>query len=339
MGDDDEIAEVAIRWGAQVHRRSPQVSKDSTTSLETLQEFLDHRSEVTMTALIQCTSPVLNPDHLRLPCSMMRSKKYDSIFSVIRTHFFRWSEVGSDGGATTKPLNLNILKRPRRQDWPGELVESGSFYFSTRQLVMSGALQGGRMTYYEMPGYTDVDIDYPHDWKPAEQRVIKFGYRGKKKKLPIKAVVLNADDVLFDSQVLVTPSGEMQYSFNRNDIDALQRMAVIHNINILFLTKDNIPALQKIVNGANMTLKVVDDRVDMMETLKAFAKHHSLDLNSICFIDIKPDESSAMFGCGYSATTVDADADLKSLVDYVSKEKSGHRAVHDILENFINFYL
>ena len=76
-----------------------------------------------------------------------------------------------------------------------------------------------------------------------------------------------------------------------------------------------------------------------METLKAFAKRHSLDLNSICFIDIKPDESSAMFGCGYSATTVDADADLKSLVDYVSKEKSGHRAVHDILENFINFYL
>ena len=45
------------------------------------------------------------------------------------------------------------------------------------------------MTYYEMPGYTDVDIDYPHDWKPREQRVIKFGYRGKKKKLPIKAVV------------------------------------------------------------------------------------------------------------------------------------------------------
>ena len=57
------------------------------------------------------------------------------------------------------------------------------------------------MTYYEMPGYTDVDIDSPHDWNPAEQRVIKFGYRGKKKKLPIKAVVLNADDVLFDSQV------------------------------------------------------------------------------------------------------------------------------------------
>ena len=70
----------------------------------------------------------------------------------------------------------------------------------------------------------------------------------------------------------MTPSGEMQYSFNRNDIDALQRMTVIHNINILFLTKDNIPALQKIVNGANMTLKVVDDRVDMVSELPGQCK-------------------------------------------------------------------
>ena len=45
--------------------------------------------------------------------------------------------------------------------------------------MLAGALQGGRMSYYEMPAYTDVDIDYPHDWKPAEQRVLKFGYKGK----------------------------------------------------------------------------------------------------------------------------------------------------------------
>ena len=35
--DDDEIADVAIKWGAQVHKRSPEVSQDGTTSLETLQ--------------------------------------------------------------------------------------------------------------------------------------------------------------------------------------------------------------------------------------------------------------------------------------------------------------
>lgn len=38
--DHDKIEEVAKSWGAKVHRRSPEVSKDSSTSLETIQEFV-----------------------------------------------------------------------------------------------------------------------------------------------------------------------------------------------------------------------------------------------------------------------------------------------------------
>lgn len=38
--DHNDIERVAKAWGAMVHRRSPEVSKDSSTSLETIQEFL-----------------------------------------------------------------------------------------------------------------------------------------------------------------------------------------------------------------------------------------------------------------------------------------------------------
>lgn len=38
--DHDDIEKVAKSCGAEVHRRSPEVSKDSSTSLETIQEFL-----------------------------------------------------------------------------------------------------------------------------------------------------------------------------------------------------------------------------------------------------------------------------------------------------------
>ncbi len=38
--DHDEIKKVAESWGAKVHRRSPEVSRDSSTSLETIQEFV-----------------------------------------------------------------------------------------------------------------------------------------------------------------------------------------------------------------------------------------------------------------------------------------------------------
>lgn len=39
--DHDEIEKVAKSWGAKVHRRSPEVSKDSSTSLETISEFVE----------------------------------------------------------------------------------------------------------------------------------------------------------------------------------------------------------------------------------------------------------------------------------------------------------
>lgn len=41
----------------------------------------------------------------------------------------------------TEPLNLNPAKRPRRQDWDGELYENGSFYFAKRHLIELGYLQ------------------------------------------------------------------------------------------------------------------------------------------------------------------------------------------------------
>lgn len=40
--DHDEIEKVAKQFGAQVHRRSPEVSQDSSTSLEAIREFLNH---------------------------------------------------------------------------------------------------------------------------------------------------------------------------------------------------------------------------------------------------------------------------------------------------------
>jgi N-acylneuraminate/3-deoxy-D-glycero-D-galacto-nononate cytidylyltransferase len=42
------------------------------------------------------------------------------------------------------PLNFNPRKRPRRQDLNGELVENGMFYFTRRNLILNGVIQGGR---------------------------------------------------------------------------------------------------------------------------------------------------------------------------------------------------
>ncbi|XP_013794447.1 N-acylneuraminate cytidylyltransferase-like isoform X1 [Limulus polyphemus] len=174
--DDNDIAEVASKWGANIFWRSPRTSQDRATSVEAVQEFLQYHPEVTVVALVQCTSPCIHPNYLKNAHDMIINNHFDSVFSVTRQHKLRWSEVFEDG--STKALNFDPAKRPRRQDWPGELVETGHFYFVRRYLVMSGLLQGGRCGYVELPAELCTEIDSEFDWMMAEHQVKFYGYYG-----------------------------------------------------------------------------------------------------------------------------------------------------------------
>ncbi|XP_023201809.1 N-acylneuraminate cytidylyltransferase-like [Xiphophorus maculatus] len=176
--DHGEIEKVAKSWGAKVHPRSKKVSRNSSTSLETIQEFLKENPEVTVVCNIQATSPCIHPFHLKNALKKITEDGYDSVFSVVRRYQFRWKEV--EKGSFTEPENLNPAKRPRRQAWNGELIENGSFYFAPRDLIMKERrLQGGRVAYFEMKPDHSVDIDVDIDWPVAEQRVLRYGYFGR----------------------------------------------------------------------------------------------------------------------------------------------------------------
>ncbi|XP_072097181.1 N-acylneuraminate cytidylyltransferase-like isoform X1 [Mobula birostris] len=200
--DHDEIEKAARKYGAQVHRRSAEVSTDTASSLDTICEFLEHHKEVDVIAHIQCTSPCLHPRHLIEVIEMMKKKGYDSVFSVIRRPLFLWQEIPEAargdhkqrGNEMTRPLNFDPNKKPRRRDWPGELCENGSFYFTTTELLRKGLHQGGKMAYYVMKPEHCVDIDVDLDWPVAEQRMRRHGYFGKVNE--VKLVVCSLDSEL-----------------------------------------------------------------------------------------------------------------------------------------------
>ncbi|MEQ2270364.1 hypothetical protein XENORESO_021064, partial [Xenotaenia resolanae] len=92
---------------------------------------------VTVVCNIQATSPCLHPSHLQEALKKITEEGFDSVFSVVRRHQFRWKEVKKGSDQCTQPEN-----RPRCQDFDGELYENGSFYFATRDLIMNeGCLQ------------------------------------------------------------------------------------------------------------------------------------------------------------------------------------------------------
>ena len=59
---------------------------------------------------------------------MIKEGERDCVFAAVNSHKFRWARVKEDrggGGGCTRPLNFDPYNRPRRQDWSGDVAESG----------------------------------------------------------------------------------------------------------------------------------------------------------------------------------------------------------------------
>ena len=171
--DDDEILEIAVKAGAVAHKRSAESAKDTASSESGLFDYCDAVPELVSCALVQCTSPLTTADDFRNGVMKFHSSGADSLVTVVRAHRFLWSV--KDGQAV--PQNYDPVKRPRRQDWNGELIENGAFYvFKTQALRDSGSRLSGKIAAFEMSEDTLAEIDTPTDWAIIEGLVAaKFG--------------------------------------------------------------------------------------------------------------------------------------------------------------------
>uniref|UniRef100_A0A8C1S9D8 N-acylneuraminate cytidylyltransferase n=1 Tax=Cyprinus carpio TaxID=7962 RepID=A0A8C1S9D8_CYPCA len=281
--DHDEIERVARAWGAQVHRRSPEVSTDSSSSLDTIREFSRLNPGVDVICNIQATSPCLHPHHLKEAVECITKEGCDSVFSVVRRYPFRWQEVKNEVSQCTEPLNLDPAHRPRRQDWDGELCENGSFYFATKELVEKGLLQGGKMKYVEMKPEHSVDIDIDIDWPVAEQRVLRFGYFGKDKPEVVKLLLCNLSGGLTDGQIYISANGEEMVSINTRDqagIDMLKK----EGVKVILLEKDPIAKALADILSKRMSCRILQDVDDKLKKVQELMEKKGLEWKEVAYL-------------------------------------------------------
>ncbi|KAM8973864.1 N-acylneuraminate cytidylyltransferase [Pelodytes ibericus] len=330
--DSDEIEKVAKEWGAQVHRRSVEVSKDTTSSLETIQEFLKYHPEVDIVGNIQATSPCLHPDDLTKVVEMIRKDGFDSVFSVVRHHLFRWRDSRKTGGMTIAE-NFNPACRPRRQDWSGELYENGSFYFVTKELVKQGYIQGGKMAYYEMKPEHSVDIDVDLDWPIAEQRVKRFGYFGKSSARVVKLLVCNIDGCLTDGRVYVSQDHEL-ISYNLRDLDGI-RMLLKRNVEVRLISERDIsPTL---LSALKLPCKVeanVSDKQQLVEKWMLEMELSSWD--HIAYMGCQYSDVECLKLAGSSGVPADACVAAKMTDNFVCKYGGGYGAILEFAEHIVS---
>ncbi|MDO8663918.1 MAG: acylneuraminate cytidylyltransferase family protein [Candidatus Wildermuthbacteria bacterium] len=146
--------------------RSKETATDTASTESAMLEFARADDSFKHIILIQATSPLLESSHLEAGIKKYFENKYGGLLSVVRQKRFIWEEKGGKAN----PVNYNPLKRPRRQEWDGFLVENGAFYITSREnLLQTNCRLSGEMGVYEMPEETYFELDEPSDWIIIEE--------------------------------------------------------------------------------------------------------------------------------------------------------------------------
>ena len=128
--DDEEIADVSRRWGAEVIQRPQAISTDTAPSEAVLVHALDTLAaegrEPEILIFLQCTSPFFSAADIRAVVEKVRDHGFESAFSATPDHGFLWRER-PDGCA--EGINHDeTAPRMRRQDLAPQYRENGAIY-------------------------------------------------------------------------------------------------------------------------------------------------------------------------------------------------------------------
>jgi len=171
--DDDEIASIATACGAKVHRRAQETATATASTELALIDFVQAHAAYDILCLIQATSPLIVPDDFRKGLEVMQSTGADSLVTAVRAGRFLWEEKGG----VAKAKNYNPLKRPRRQDWDGELIENGAFYMTKKWVLDTEKCRlGGKIALHEMEEHTLTELDSKVDWEIVSHMAETYGY-------------------------------------------------------------------------------------------------------------------------------------------------------------------
>jgi N-acylneuraminate cytidylyltransferase len=180
--DDDAIAGAARGLGCEVpFMRPADLARDETPHLPVMRHavaWLDehdaYRPDLVM--ILQPTSPMRQPRHIREAVALIESTGADSVVSVTavpaHNHPMRMLRVDASGAATLFVSGEPVRRRVnRRQDLPDAWVMNGAVYLFRRSVLFDAepSLYGNRTAAYAMPSVYSISIDDLDDWTEAER--------------------------------------------------------------------------------------------------------------------------------------------------------------------------
>ncbi|MFD6494924.1 cytidylyltransferase domain-containing protein [Streptomyces sp. NPDC060188] len=359
--DDQAIAAAARQAGAEVVLRPAAIAGDTATSEAAVLHAMDahealHGSPVDVVLLVQCTSPFIIREDVDGVVDAILAGGADTALTVAPFHGFVWRDADDEpaapvtadsgraavGGGTDTlvadtvtsggyGINHDKSFRPRRQDRPQDLLETGAVY------AMEAT--GFRVARHRFFGRTELvrtdparvlEIDDPHDLARARALAPLFD-ANRPGSLPtaadIDAVVLDFDGTQTDDRVLIDSDGREFVSVHRGDglgIAALRKSG----LTMLILSTEQNPVVAARARKLKIPVLHGIDRKDL--ALKQWCEEQGIAPERVLYVGNDVNDLPCFALVGWPVAVASAHDVVRGAARAVTTVPGGDGAIREI---------
>ncbi|MFF5495030.1 cytidylyltransferase domain-containing protein [Streptomyces aquilus] len=335
--DDQAIAAAAREAGAEVVLRPAAIAGDTATSEAAVLHAMDthealHGAAVDVVMLVQCTSPFIVREDVEAVAAAVVEGGADTAVTVAPFHGFIWrDEVDSAQEQGGYGVNHDKSYRPRRQDRPQDLLETGAAY------AMDAA--GFRAHQHRFFGRTELvrtdparvlEIDDPHDLARARALAPLFD-ADRPGALPsfadVDAVVLDFDGTQTDDRVLIDADGKEFVSVHRGDglgIAALRKSG----LKMLILSTEQNPVVAARARKLKIPVLHGIDRKDL--ALKQWCEEQGIAPERVLYVGNDVNDLPCFALVGWPVAVASAHDVVRGAARAVTTVPGGDGAIREI---------
>ncbi|MGW2599721.1 cytidylyltransferase domain-containing protein [Streptomyces klenkii] len=356
--DDPGIAATARGAGAVVVQRPAALSGDTATSEAAVLHAMDayeamHGTEVGTVLLVQCTSPFLTSGDVDGVAEAVVEGGADSALTVAPFHGFVWRaeredretqedheaqedretqedhEAQEDRGA--HGVNHEKSHRPRRQDRPQDLLETGAAYAMRADGFRAARHRFfGRTELVRTEAARVLEVDDPHDLARARALAPLLdgpGSAALPARADVDAVVMDFDGTQTDDRVLIDADGRELVAVHRGDglgVAALRRAGLAL---LILSTEENAVVAAR---GRKLRVPVLHgiDRKD--RALKQWCEEQGIAPDRVLYVGNDVNDLACLGLVGWPVAVADAHDAVRGAARAVTTAPGGSGALREI---------
>lgn len=348
--DDEEIASVARRYGAETPFRRPEaLAQDDTLDLPVFEHALrwleqheGYRPEVVVQ--LRPTSPIRPRDLVDRAVALLREHpQADSVRGVVpsgQNPYKMWRLADEGGMAPLLKTDLSEPYNMPRQKLPSTYWQTGQIdAIRSATILDQGSLSGKVIWPLLIDPRYNVDIDNPRDWARAEW-ILAGGeldavLPGRvPRPLPNKVglLVLDFDGVMTDDRVWAYADGTESVAAHRGDGMGIARLTRA-GIPAVVLSTETNPVVA--ARCQKLGLPFLQGIADKRAALVSLMQERALDPASVVYLGNDVNDVACFPVVGCAAVVADAHPSAKAEADIILSRPGGQGAVRELCDRLV----